>query len=142
MIDIHLFRQVDKTFSAAYDLACRLQGDCIARAVLDAATERAVDGVDEPIIGRTGKDCDGVITTKRRYSDKLAEVLLKATDSRFRDAAPTTQNASTIYNIQVLRPGEHGNAPDDQPPHNSGGKKAAKQRNESQVIDAEALTLD
>jgi hypothetical protein len=142
MIDIHLFKQVDKVFSAAYDLACRLQGDCIARAVLDAATERAVDGVDEPVIGRIAKDQDGVITTKKRYSDKLAEVLLKATDSRFRDAAPTTQNAATIYNIQVLHRDGPGHAPDDQAPAKVGGKTAAKQQQESQVIDAEALTLD
>jgi hypothetical protein len=142
MIDIHLFKQVDKVFSAAYVLACRLQGDCIARAVLDAATERAVEGVDEPVIGRIAKDQDGVITTKKRYSDKLAEVLLKATDARFRDAAPTTQNAATIYNIQVLHRDGPGHAPDDQAPAKVGGKTAAKQQQESQVIDAEALTID
>ena len=141
-IDVNLFCKLDESFSKLYDLAKRLQGDSIAQQTLDAARDRAVEGVDEPMIGRVGKDQDGIITYRKRYSDKLAEVLLKATDSRFRDAAPTTQNAATIYNIQVLNPGAPGNGPDDQAPHNSGGKTAAKQRHEGQVIDAEALTLD
>ena len=141
-IDINLFCKLDESFGKLYDLAKRLQGDSIAQQTLDAARDRAIDGVDEPMIGRVGKDQDGIITYRKRYSDKLAEVLLKATDSRFRDAAPTTQNAATIYNIQVVRQDDHGNGPDDQPSHNSGGKTAAKQHSESQVIDVEALTLD
>jgi hypothetical protein len=42
------------------------------------AFRRAHDGVDEPLIGRVGKDQDGVITTVKRYSDGLLQFLLKA----------------------------------------------------------------
>lgn len=41
------------------------------------AHRRAFLGTVDPIIGRVGKDEDGVITYVRRYSDKLAETLLK-----------------------------------------------------------------
>jgi hypothetical protein len=42
------------------------------------AFRRAHDGVDEPIVGRIGKDLDGVVTTVKRYSDGLLQFLLKA----------------------------------------------------------------
>lgn len=39
---------------------------------------RAVEGVDEPLIGRVGKDLDGIITTVKRYSDALLVRLAQA----------------------------------------------------------------
>lgn len=42
------------------------------------AYRRAVEGVEEPLIGRVAKDQDGVITTVRKYSDGLLTLLLKA----------------------------------------------------------------
>lgn len=42
------------------------------------AFRRAHDGVDEPVVGRVGKDQDGVVTSVRRYSNTLLVFLLKA----------------------------------------------------------------
>jgi AcrR family transcriptional regulator len=54
------------------------------------AFRRAVDGVDEPLIGRVGKDQDGVITTVKRYSDTLLNLLLRANrPDKFRDRTST-----------------------------------------------------
>lgn len=47
------------------------------------AHRRAVTGWDEPIIG--GKDKDTVVTTVRRYSDRLLELLLKRHIPEFRE---------------------------------------------------------
>jgi hypothetical protein len=41
------------------------------------ARRRAVEGVEEPIIGRVDKDLDGVIVHVRKYSDRLMELLLR-----------------------------------------------------------------
>lgn len=42
------------------------------------AFRRAHDGVEEPIVGRVGKDQDGVVTHVKRYSDGLLQFLLRA----------------------------------------------------------------
>lgn len=39
---------------------------------------RAIEGVDEPLIGRIGKDQDGIITTVKRFSDALLVRLAQA----------------------------------------------------------------
>lgn len=52
-------------------------------AICKEAHRRAVDGWDEPIIG--GKDKDVVVTTVRRYSDRLLELLLKRHIPEFRE---------------------------------------------------------
>lgn len=46
---------------------------------------RAVEGVREPIIGRVGKDEDGVITYVRRYSDRLLEFHAKRHIAEYRE---------------------------------------------------------
>lgn len=51
--------------------------------IVEEAHRRAVFGVDEPIIG--GKDKDQIITTVRRYSDRLMEILLKRHIPEFRE---------------------------------------------------------
>ncbi len=101
-IDVVSFSRVDDAFKAAYSAALQMHQAALAHAVLDAATERAVEGVEEPVIGRIGKDLDGIITTRRRFSDRLAESLLKGTDKRFREDRTTAAPASGItYNIQI-----------------------------------------
>jgi hypothetical protein len=54
------------------------------------AFRRGVDGIDEPLIGRVGKDQDGIITTVRRYSDGLLTLLLKANrPDKYKDRTAT-----------------------------------------------------
>lgn len=54
------------------------------------AYRRAVEGVDEPLIGRVGKDQDGVVFMAKRYSDSLLNLLLRAADpATFRDRVST-----------------------------------------------------
>jgi len=54
------------------------------------AFRRAVEGTREPLIGRVGKDQDGIVTHVTKYSDTLLNLLLRAGDpSRFRDRVST-----------------------------------------------------
>lgn len=127
-IDVNLFCRVDDAFSKSYDFAKRLQSDAMSIKVVDAAVERAVDGVLEPIVGRTGKNQDGHLVDragdpmyKVRHSDKLAEVLLRATDKRFRDdSGGAGAGAGTTYNIQI----NHAPPPDAPTVVDMGGKAA------------------
>ena len=71
----------------------------------DALLQRAVDGVERPLIGRIGKDLDGVVATERRYSDKLLEFGLSRLDrEQFgepeRGAAAVSIGHQVVYNIQ------------------------------------------
>lgn len=61
-------------WKARYDEALEVSMDRLE----SEAFRRAHDGVDEPIIGRVGKDQDGIITTVKKYSDGLLTLLLKA----------------------------------------------------------------
>ncbi len=68
------WREAEPEFAAAWD-------DAVERAcdLLEAeAWTRAVDGVREPVIGRVGRDQDGIVTYVQKYSDSLLTTLLKA----------------------------------------------------------------
>ena len=67
-------REGDPQFAAAWDEALETAIDAMEL----EARRRAVEGVEKPIIGRVGKDQDGIITTVREYSDSLMTLLLKA----------------------------------------------------------------
>eukprot|EP00919_Chromeraceae_sp_WS-2016_P030065 GHVR01071384.1.p1 GENE.GHVR01071384.1~~GHVR01071384.1.p1 ORF type:complete len:237 (+),score=35.76 GHVR01071384.1:954-1664(+) len=64
-------------------LQCRDLGEDFRRILrMDAAHERAVDGVDDPIYSPSGK----FLGSRKLYSDRLLELLLKADDpDRFRE---------------------------------------------------------
>jgi hypothetical protein len=71
----------------------------------DALMQRAVDGTEEPLIGRIGKDLDGIVATRRRYSDKLLEFGLARLDREtFAEPARGAQQINVghqvVYNIQ------------------------------------------
>lgn len=70
----YMWRAKDEAFAQAWDAAIEIAVDKLEY----AARNRAVDGVEEPIIGRIERDRDGIITTTRRYSDTLLVTLLKA----------------------------------------------------------------
>lgn len=68
------WRVKDLAFAAAWD-------DAIATAIDTAEREawrRAIEGVDKPLIGRVGKDEDGIITTIKEYSDTILLRILSA----------------------------------------------------------------
>ncbi len=73
----------------------------------DALMQRAVEGVERPLIGRIGKDLDGVVATERRYSDKLLEFGLSRLDREqfgepSRGAQQINVGHQVVYNIQGL----------------------------------------
>lgn len=142
LVDINLFSRVDKAFKTTYDFAKRMQGDAIGIKVLDAAVERAVDGVQEPITGRIGKDQDGQLLDpdgkpmyRLRFSDRLAETILRATDKRFRDDAGGTAGtgSGTTYNIQI------NHAPPDVATVHDIGQKTGGKAAENEGDDPETL---
>lgn len=67
-------RKTDEVFAAQWDEALETAIDAMEL----EARRRAVEGVEKPIVGRIGKDQDGIITTVREYSDSLMTLLLKA----------------------------------------------------------------
>lgn len=67
-------RESDADFAAAWDAALETAIDAMEL----EARRRAVEGVEKPIVGRIGKDQDGVIVYVREYSDSLMTLLLKA----------------------------------------------------------------
>lgn len=67
-------RKTDEAFAVAWDEALETAIDAMEL----EARRRAVEGIEKPLIGRVGKDEDGIITTVREYSDSLMTLLLKA----------------------------------------------------------------
>lgn len=66
-------RKEDKDFDAAVRVAKDLFVDEV---LVAAARQRAVEGVERPIIG--GKDRDQIVATEQVYSDSLLALLLKS----------------------------------------------------------------
>lgn len=66
------WRAADPAFAAAWDTALEISTDRAER----EAWRRAVEGVDKPLIGRVGKDQDGVIEIIKEYSDTILLRLL------------------------------------------------------------------
>ena len=70
----YVWRDEDADFKVAWDEALETAIDAMEL----EARRRAVEGVEKPIVGRVGKDQDGIITYVREYSDSLMTLLLKA----------------------------------------------------------------
>jgi hypothetical protein len=75
------WRAADTVFAAAWDEALDQAVDTMER----EAHRRAVEGVEEPVIGRVERDRDGILTDEdgnplyiRKYSDSLLTTMLKA----------------------------------------------------------------
>jgi hypothetical protein len=68
------WRAKDVDFAAAWNEALEEATDTMER----EAWRRAVEGVEKPIVGRIGKDQDGIVTYVQEYSDSLMQLLLKA----------------------------------------------------------------
>ena len=92
-------------FGALLDAATRVRDRIFKARARDALMQRAVEGVERPLIGRIAKDLDGVVATERRYSDKLLEFGLSRLDrEQFGEPARGAANVSighqVVYNIQ------------------------------------------
>lgn len=66
-------RKTDASFARDWEIALEQAADLLEK----EARRRAVDGVEEPVFGRVGKDQDGQIGTIRKYSDTLLIFTLK-----------------------------------------------------------------
>jgi hypothetical protein len=104
---------VDKDgFGRMIDAVGRVRDSIFVRRGREALVERAVDGIEEPIIGRIDKDLDGQLTdrdgkplVKRRYSDKLLEFGLARMDRQTfgepdRSTPAVNIGHQVVYNIQ------------------------------------------
>lgn len=91
-------------FGALLRAAGQLRDRIFRTRARDALLQRAVEGVEEPMIGRIGKDLDGVVATRRRYSDRLLEFGLARLDrEQFGEPERGTQinvGHQVVYNIQ------------------------------------------
>lgn len=71
---VYEWRDADPEFAQQWE-------DALERAIQVAEREawrRGVEGVDEPVFGRIGKDQDGEVGTIRKYSDTMLTLVLKA----------------------------------------------------------------
>lgn len=68
------WREAEPDFKERWDEAIETAIDAMER----EAHRRAFTGIKKPIVGRVGKDKDGIVTHVTEYSDGLATLLLKA----------------------------------------------------------------
>lgn len=68
------WRDADAQFAADWQAAL----DVAIDAAEAEAYRRGVEGWDEPVFGRVGKDQDGEVGTIRRHSDAMLNTILKA----------------------------------------------------------------
>lgn len=90
--------KVDPVFAEAHDRALEGRLDELESAALG----RALDGVDEPVIG--GQFKDEIVTHVRKYSDSLAMFILKAKRAEFREKLDVQANITGGVLIVPGRP--------------------------------------
>ena len=112
----YALRSEDVSFAAAWD-------DAVAEACdrLEAEAWRlAVVGVEEPVIGRVGKDRDGILKNAdgenlviKKYSDTLMVTLLKAhKPDKYRERSENNVNLNGAVKAYIgLSPDDWSNAP-------------------------------
>lgn len=96
---------LDPEFSLAVDEAMQAYADKVRETV----QRRALEGDLEPIVGRVGKDQDGIIGYKRRFSDNLLAMEAKRVDSEYRQSATLDVNVKVSGVLVVsasLPPGD------------------------------------
>jgi hypothetical protein len=115
------------------------------RQMHEALIKRAVHGVDDVVIGRIGKDQDGVITdrhgrpiVKRKYSDKLLEFAMTKLDKETFGEVSGVQNIGqqVVYNIKGINLGQQVVIDSGSPSNPVQGQKAG---GKPAVIDLDSL---
>ena len=94
-------RNADPDFAAAWDEALEHFADRVEEEII----RRAITGVSSPILYRGEKVIDpdtGAPLTETQYSDKLLELLAKATNEKFRDKRTVDINVDIESRIQKL----------------------------------------
>lgn len=71
---VYEWKAADPAFAADWDTAVNTAVDSAER----EAWRRAIEGIDKPLIGRVGKDQDGVVTVIKEYSDAILLRILSA----------------------------------------------------------------
>lgn len=107
------WREAEPDFAAAWDEALELAMDRLE----SEAYRRAVEGVRKPLIGRIGKDQDGVITYIREYSDSLMNTLLKAhRPEKYRERVDVSGDVTaTVKGYVGVSPDDWDDTPTDPP---------------------------
>jgi hypothetical protein len=80
---VYAWRRDGPKFRAAWDRAAALGRHPLAARVGSALIERAIDGVDEPVL-RNGE----IVGTRKRYSDRLLAFALESLRERRADERP------------------------------------------------------
>lgn len=120
-------RRSDPDFSAQWDEALDTAMDILE----DAAHERAVDGVEEPVFHQ-----GAIVGHKLKYSDGLLTTLLKANNpDKYRDNTKLDVNVSGGFGIAVL-PSTQKSAIEWE------AKAAIVHRNQDELMDETADTID
>lgn len=86
-------RKLDTDFDELVDVALQRYRQMLH----GEAHRRAVDGVDEPVIG--GRNKDEVVCYVRRYSDRLLELMLKRHDPEFRVEQKVTVSGTSTHTV-------------------------------------------
>jgi hypothetical protein len=103
---VYQWREAEEGFAAAWDEALEVAIDRLE----SEAWRRAVEGVKKPIIGRVGKDEDGILTDDKgrplylqEYSDSLMNTLLKAhRPEKYRERSEVKHTGLTIEQAAAL----------------------------------------
>ena len=118
---VSLWEAISPDFKAIIQSAEDQKARILIRSARDSLFDRGVEGIDDLLIGRIGKDEDGVLTDrdgnpliKKRYSDKLTELALRL-DPAFNKATTggggTTVNGDIVYNLQMPTRSERHDRP-------------------------------
>ncbi len=87
--------------------ADRIRRETISQRVRDKAVQRVMEGDEVPVIGRIDRETDGVVATKRVFSDRLTEYLIdevKPVPERSTVQAPKQSQIvgqQIVYNVQL-----------------------------------------
>ena len=90
---VHYAREQDAVFSAAFEAMREEAADRIRAEV----SRRAIDGWEEPVFGRVGKDQDGIVGYVRKFDSALLARLAVAHCPEFR----TKEQAAQTVNINI-----------------------------------------
>ena len=100
---LYQWRRDDPVFAQAWGEAIEEANEALEAEIF----KRGVEGVDEDVFGRVGKDQDGKIGTIRRYSDQL---LLRLASARMPDR--WRQHVTTTNREEPLPPVDWSQVPD------------------------------
>lgn len=98
-----------KGFGVIWNEAWRVRKETQAMQVREKAVDRAVNGDDVPLVGRVERDRDGIIGSRKSYSDRMMEYLMEEVKpvqervaSKGGAGAPQVNVGQIVYNLPNL----------------------------------------